>query len=221
MGKDLDNALFKYQELIFYFVRGAPAVVKDNISTSLRLANGTRCLLHSLTLNPESQAEHWNRIEHCQPGEIYWLPDDDIPISVNVHFTAFDSRAWSPDLTLLPDSVVVPLTLSDIGEAKLAKTGKLKKAGVRIRHYWVDLAFAVTFFKVQGCTEERIIIDFNCAGDNQKNVDLPSFYVGISRVRHGDHIRILPLSAKTREHLLNLRYSKTLLQWAKTSKKDD
>jgi hypothetical protein len=198
-------------------VKGAPAIVKENINTTLRLANGTRCVLHSLTLNQDTAEEHWINIANCRPGQIYWLPEDDLPVSVNVHVPSLKSATWDSNFTLIQDAVVIPLTLVDNGDAKIAKTGRLKKAGVKIRSYWIDLAFAVTFFKVQGSTEERVIIDFNCAGGNQKDVDLPSFYVGVSRVRHGDHMRILPISSQTRDHLLNLKFSKALLRWNEIS----
>jgi hypothetical protein len=216
-GKNIKEALSKFQELSFYFVKGAPAIVKENINTTLRLANGTRCVLHSLTLNQDTADEHWINIANCRPGQIYWLPEDDLPVSVNVHVPSLKSATWDSNFTLIQDAVVIPLTLVDNGDAKIAKTGRLKKAGVKIRSYWIDLAFAVTFFKVQGSTEERVIIDFNCAGGNQKDVDLPSFYVGVSRVRHGDHMRILPISSQTRDHLLNLKFSKALLRWNEIS----
>ena len=38
-------------------------------------------------------------------------------------------------------------------------------------------------------------------------------YVGISRVRKGDHIRIFPLNAGSRDSLLDLRFKPQLLEW--------
>ena len=212
-GANISQSLQAIKELTFYFVAGAPAVISHNVSTTLRIANGTRCKLHSLTLGPANADQHWSSISQCYPGEVYWLPDDDLPISVNVELPNLDIGSWDPDKTIRSDAVVVPLTLMDNGDAKLGKTARLRKAKIKVRTYWVDLAFAVTFFKVQGRTEERIILDFNCAGSNQMDVNLPAFYVGVSRVRHSSHMRILPMSAATREHLLNLKFSKALVQW--------
>ena len=98
-----------HPELIFYFVKGAPAVINDNIAPDKQLANGTRCQLHSLNLDDES----WNLVEHAQAGQVIWLSRP--PISVNVEILDTEkmiSAGWNPLHTLIPERFVIPLLTS-------------------------------------------------------------------------------------------------------------
>jgi putative intracellular protease/amidase len=209
--------LAKQDELIMFFVEGAPAIILDNIATEVGVANGTTCTLHSLVLDPlkESTQQHWSNMDLLAPGDIYWLPDDDIPLFVNVEFHHIPAAQWDSALSIVEGRIVVPLPMCKDRECHEAKTGKLKQWNFRYHTFWLELAFAVTYYKVQGQTINRIILDLNHAGSVQKKIDLAAFYVGLSRVRHSDHIRILPLRPDTIKHLRSLHFKDCLIDWCK------
>lgn len=74
----------------------------------------------------------------------------------------------------------------------------------------MELAFAVTYHKVQGQTLDRIVLDLN------GKVSVPELYVAISRVRKSDDIRILPLwDAQTKQKLSELEFSEDAVKWGR------
>jgi hypothetical protein len=80
----------------------------------------------------------------------------------------------------------------------------------------LDLAFAVTYYKVQGQTLPRIILDLNSHG--HASVDIAEVYVGLSRVKQFDHIRVFNISPKSALRLNGLMYSQTIVDWFRKSK---
>jgi hypothetical protein len=68
--------------------------------------------------------------------------------------------------------------------------------------YDVELAFVITFHKCQGRTLQKVILDLN-KQTGQGNVNYSSLYVGLSRVRKGDDIRILPFIEPHNHSLFN------------------
>jgi len=206
-------------ELTMYFVQGAPAVVTDNISTELGIANGTTCRLHSLVLDPDNanSEDHWANMDLLAPGEIYWLPSDELPVCINVEFTQINVDEWDPALTLIEGSIVIPLPICNDGDCREGKAGQLLRRGFSHYTFWIDLGFCVTYYKVQGQTIDRVILDLNHAGGHQKKLDLAALYVGLSRVRDINHIRVLPFRAKTIEDLHALKFRDCLVRWCKES----
>lgn len=93
------------------------------------------------------------------------------------------------------------------------------------------MGFVVTFFKVQGKTIIKIIIDLNKRafqpGENElsfENYDLflsfiiaitfEALLVGLSRVSSGDNFRVLPLQpGQTWTHLTQLKPNEELRSW--------
>ena len=68
------------------------------------------------------------------------------------------------------------------------------KYSVQVHELRVDIGFSITFHKVQGSTIKRIILDLNeTPGRTVKHLDYQSAYVGVSRVRNGADMRLLPL----------------------------
>jgi hypothetical protein len=51
-GRSVDDLLQNLDELTFYFVKGAPVVITENLSANLKRANGTSGILDSLVLCP-------------------------------------------------------------------------------------------------------------------------------------------------------------------------
>ncbi len=73
----------------------------------------------------------------------------------------------------------------------------------------IDLAFAITYHKVQGQTMEKIILDLNKRPTSLKQLDFHAFYVGMARVELPQHIRILLCQDDDNfKHLLKLKHTK-------------
>ena len=81
----------------------------------------------------------------------------------------------------------------------------------------VELACAVTFRKVQGRTMSKIILDLNHRpGKGMGQVTFEGFYVGMSRGRQSNDIRLLPFRGqKTLARLGGLQPPSALSAWLK------
>ena len=81
----------------------------------------------------------------------------------------------------------------------------------------IDLAFAITFHKIQGRTVGKIILDLNLTPGSKNGIptlDLFGFYVGLSRVSNSKNMRILPLQPFSNfQHLLNFHRPEELSLW--------
>jgi hypothetical protein len=216
-GTTSQRLLEAENETTMYFVKGARAIVSDNIATDLRIANGTRCTMHSLLLNPATAEKHWSNIHLTEPGEVYWLPDDDIPLFLNVEFKKLSADDWDPSMTIVPNAIVIPMPLCIEKYCKKAKTLDLASSNCRFFTHYIELAYAVTFYKVQGSTLDRVILDLNHVGGHSKTIDLSALYVGLSRVKKLEHIRALPLTAVTREYLSGLRFRDAVIRWTQNA----
>jgi hypothetical protein len=203
----------QHDNLTFYFVPGAPVMCKDNISPSFGIANGTQAVLHSLTLNPEKVDvdDVWQQISLTQPGELFELQV--LPLSINIVLInsqqAFDAQA-----SLFTDNLVVPVLLNTRSPRILKVAGRSNlPRKLTFYDYGIDLAFALTYFKVQGLTLERIILDLDTTV--LPRIGVAAMYVGLSRVRQGDHIRILPISSGGQLALNHLKFQQYLVDWLK------
>jgi len=169
--------------------------------------------MHSLTLNPSSDPEaEWERIQRAPPGEIIMLQQ--APLSVNVELSP-TGAPWPADETLELGKIVVPIIIAPRPKARelhLVRRGKAQsKTTLHFFDFGVELAFAITYHKIQGQTLSRIILDLNGSGHGALSV--AQFYVGISRVRFGDHIRILPIRMESKHKLEHAQFRKDLITW--------
>jgi len=187
------------------FAVGAPALLAGrNINTSRGITNNTSCTLHDLTLDPATTDVDatWAAIRATAPGEIYCLPAP--PLSVNVCLTSLRSESWPAADTLQPGKIVIPIM-----ESKWAAAID-RPFPIRFYSCGGELAFSYTVDKCQGQTLHRVLLDLN--GPRRS---LPALYVACSRVRHRDHIRVLPLVPAAKTALLQLGHSKHLVEWVK------
>ena len=136
------------------------------------------------------------------------------PLSVNVVLIN-DIEQWPEAQSLLEGSVVVPI----MPERKRQKARSLQVKGAsevfKFFDFGFELAFAVTYHKVQGMTLPKIILDFN--GDGHASLTAAQVYVGISRVRRGNDVRILPLRPGSAKKLADLEFRKEILAWRASS----
>ena len=212
----LERILDRFAELTFYFVAGAPAVLKDNISTANGLANGRTCTLHSLTLEP-TDVHLWPEIMQVAAGCEYRLPRP--PLSVNIQLE--ESTDFLRKNSLVNGLTVLPMkqrskTPRSISLAK-STANKFKadvsKANLEYMDHGLDLAFAVTYHKVQGRTLNRVIVDLNVPS----SVSVAAFYVGVSRVTRQKNMRFLPIfnRLKTMLTLEGKKFDDHLVAWWK------
>ena len=159
-GVSLKRVLSKHNELVFYFLHGAPAMLTENISVERRLTNGTICTLHSLTLDASlcDVEEEWLRIDRADAGDIVFLQAP--PLSINVSLSEEVSAKWNEDEALsVADKCVIPLLQSQTAQEfklssnkttrSLAGSSTAKKMSMlRCYDYGVELAFAITYHKV-------------------------------------------------------------------------
>lgn len=165
--------------------------------------------LHSLTLDPATKAEDEMAISTTNPGEVVYINP---PLSVNVELISeFHRNAiplWPDNCSLaVNDKLVIPIS----GENGFTSTDiKFENSKIlKFNCYPFDLRFAITFHKAQGQTMEKIILDVRKRPKLLGKLMFQSFYVGMSRVRKGDDIRIMPF------------YSEDTISFLKQLKPDD
>jgi DNA polymerase III delta prime subunit len=199
-------------ELTGLFVKGAPGLLSRNMNPIAGLANGTPIVLHSITLCPDDDPEGFREIiRNASPGEFIDIPP---PLSVNVMVPAIDATEWNEQHTLVSGQVVIPLISQSHQKNKI----EFGNNGTEIRYktYMHELGFALTFHKIQGQTVDRIILDLNNRPKQLGKLNFFGFYVGISRVRLGKHLRILPPQPHASfSHLRSLNPDACLQEWLK------
>ena len=211
----LNRTLDSLPDMNFYFVKGAPASLKDNIWTTAGLCNGSMCILHSLTLTGEDAEQDRKRIGEAQPGDEVFLASP--PLCINVELT--EDHADLARYSIVPEKIVIPLMLQskskrEFYNAKQDAGNSFQDRATGKLYYYdfgVDLAFAVTYHKVQGRTLDRVIVDLNSA----KSLTVSAIYVSISRTRKQEHIRFLDLIDGTvaEEKLNGKTFDTILVKW--------
>ena len=224
------------------FVKGAPAYLtkifpKGGLARGL--ANGTTCVMHSLTFREETDEEKEkartarHHISSAAPGDIIDLKDM-VPLSINVEHTvsADEAEAWPLGASLVNPiinrganrgTVVIPVLCndSDIVHTRALGNSDWPGGDVHVKCHAVDIAFAITFHKLQGKTISKVILDLRKrpgTRDGIANVDFEGLYVGWTRVRRGQDIRVIPASDSAEDafdHLMQLGPSAHLLSWLK------
>jgi len=210
----MDEIMDAIPEMTFYFVCGAPAILKDNLWTTAGLVNGRICKMHSLTLSGPTSVESWGRINQAGPGQEVMLPIP--PLSINIALE--DSSPQLMAHSIASGETIIPLMLQKMSRPlSLAKNLRFisrqgaKKPKLAYYDFGVDLAFAVTYHKVQGRTIDRVMIDCSAV----ERMTVAAIYVAISRTRKQDHIRILQFTNGriTRRQLEKKEFEPILVQW--------
>ena len=211
---------------IFYFAQGAPVTILDNIAVSANITNGTLGNLHSITLSGSKfeTDEIWREISNTVAGTEFQLGKP--PLSINVEFDVKPSTAqWVLQQSLVPGRLVIPflsskqMRTSDNSKKNLKSTtsattvrSTMGPTNLKFVDHSVDLSFATTYHRIQGRTIDRVILDFNGgAGFNAMNVQ--KIFVGISRVRKGNHLRVINLTEDLKRKLNNLTFSPKIVSW--------
>ena len=201
--------------LMGIFVAGADGYLTENVNPGKLLANGSPVNMHSLTFPPQTPLENIQLIRQqifdAEPGQIILLHT--MPYSLNVTLPT-GSRQWPSTETLVEGQIVVPLLLSNHQkEVTVRAAGKTGPGKVKVKSHPIDLGFAITYHKVQGKTMSKIILDLN-KRPFRPQITFTSFYVGVSRVRRGIDMRILPKQfGMNFKHLIKLQPDPNLSIW--------
>jgi len=219
--EELDLMYAMYPDTCGYFVAGLEAYLLENISPPNKAVNGSPVKYVSLLIrDPDERMRLENMINLAEPGQVLWLSEP--PVAVNVAIPNTKASSWPADAQLPPSNpdseVVIPVPATryahevTIGPV-LPRYGKSQK--VKFKAIKIDLPFAVTFHKVQGRTVDRILIDLSQLPKKLGEITMEHFYVGVSRVRHGDHLRLFPCAGSHRnlDYLLKLKFNLYTRAW--------
>lgn len=163
---------------ILPYTDGMPCVVNRNTATNLGLVNGTVGRAHSVLLNPQSRVRNVS-------GNV-WLVDK----PPQVVLVKMDGETRHNPVDFMPEPDVL-LVFSE-------NVGRVSVGSVRVPRTQVPMspAFAITDYKCQGRTFDRVAIDFEGTihgngkiGDSQGQY--ADVYVPLSRVRKLSGISLL------------------------------
>lgn len=176
-------------ELSAHFCPGAPVYLTHNTNPLLGLANGARATLYALEWPSEEIRRQALEFLQTHDGDVV-LPVGLEPSAVLVRPTLSEAMraAWPAHLTLVPGDVIVPV---DILRERVTLTAGRKKVKVSVATPQFDLAFCSTCHKSQGGTFLRLIISLLDRPGMPSQHDFHALYVLLTRVKHGDHLRVL------------------------------
>jgi hypothetical protein len=207
---DVTNYIYdkKTSQLTFTFVKNAPAFINENINALKGVVNGSPCTLHSLTWTGEATSmEMQNLIRNATRGAIVTLPIP--PDFVNVRLEGVPH--CQSDSLLGVNDYVIPIPL-----ARKNNVVKLSSQNIEAKFHALELGFAVTFYKLQGKTIPRLIINPYKRGCTPE-IDLMSLLVGLSRVRNSSNVRFLPIQSNSSacpfQHLTRLKSNNDFRIW--------
>ena len=143
-------------------MEGAPASITSNIETGRGLVNGCDAELHSLTLAGDTTLDNClaNTVWNDQYG--IWEVQIEPPLSVNAIPDVSDEARQTllaRGASLFDEELIVPVLVGKASSTYAPTSSWAARVGVpkelRINKHQIDLAFAVTDFKVSGCPSRR------------------------------------------------------------------
>ena len=212
-----NNLYATHPALSGFFVPGCPAYGRVNHNTSLGLYNGSKMILHSLTLDKnEDRINLNNKIRSAQPGDVVVLQYP--PYSVQVELVKSQSDTFSTADSLVPGSFVVPIMVDKKSNHESIKPWELLQrngktiSSIKYRSHPYDIGFAITFEKTQSKSFKRLILDLQKWP--KMSLTAEKVLVGLSRVETLEHLRILPYGpSQNQNHLYNLKPNELMLHW--------
>jgi hypothetical protein len=201
-----------------HFVAGAPAQLVCNVVPHLCISNGTSAVMHSLTWHDaQVGAAMRRRILAAPPGALIEVTTPDF---VNVVIRSTHALPLTP----LPDDhylfdrqaaakqqqqYIFPMQLWCVRKPK-EKRGQVVMPAHQAHQ--LELGFAFTLHKLQGATLDALVLDLNFG--SAMMATFSAVYVGLTRVRAQNDIRLLPVaSAKMSMKLRELRFDPHLRRW--------
>ena len=191
--RDRENLWSTNPALCHMFVSGAPAFLNTNFGAdalSRGFCNGRAITLKSLFYEDASYRDRLNlQIQNAQPGEVIVVrPPDDVIAEFETELPTTDSSTLDPSKS---NKIVFPLSTKMTSDTYKCTLGAGIFGAVTVSEFPFDLGFAITYHRIQGRTLKYLILDLN-RYSIPPHVVYEMFYVGISRVRERNGLRILP-----------------------------
>jgi hypothetical protein len=215
IAKDKLDELYENEPgLIFHFVWSGPCLLNHNVAPHKELGNGTPGRFHSLSfvdneIPPALAAA-------MATGQYAHVHLDEPPLSVN--FVPDGSGSASGRETLVEGMRVIGIIESSHAAKFKCQSVFAAAAGIPA---WIatisfplNIAFAMTDFKLQGMTVEKLIMSV-AKSPFPPPLDLEGFYVFISRLIGMNGLRVLhkPKGPDGLANLLDLQHAPELDVW--------
>ena len=156
---------------------GAPVMVLHNLSICQGLLNGTKGTIYDILYHPDTK----------EAAAILILVPKRVGNKDGYSGPSFLTKEEVRDGVNLDEFAVVAL-----GEYTVTEVGGKNVTSSRTQ-FPIMLSWAVTVHKAQGLTLPQVV--FN-AGDDEMNAGI--FFVGLTRVRHPNHLKFHPMPTKYR-----------------------
>ena len=197
---DLNEIRNRYPETNGYFVRGAPAVLTENLNPEKGLSNGTIVIMNSLVFDKSDEElyeETMNLLNSAVPGSTVYISQ--APSHIIIEYKPKHVIKIIP-AEQLPSDVASPMTENYICVAIGNVNDKPRKSSIivgekifpnySVYDAAVEPLFAVTYDKSQGKTLQYVIL---CLHKNSGfSASLAKMFVGFTRVTNSIFLRVWP-----------------------------
>lgn len=205
-------------QTIGVFVQGMPGYLEDaNPNPSYGFANGVpghyHHIVHSSRATPEQIHAFNIAYAEASPLDDVWL--EPAPYAIAFKLDPSVVALPLPHNCQLIGPGIVAIPVSDYPKPITIYGHKDNfpfSYKVKIYKIPVTPAFAVTYWKVQGRTVERVILDLT-EPPFLLSLTLAMLYVGFSRVAQADHIRVVTLDSNLVHIYTDLKFNKMVLFW--------
>ena len=191
----IDAVYDRVKDMWGYFVPSCPMTLTENLRPERGLSNGTQGVLDSIVLSPNETRETYDKIKGGKPGEIIELEHP--PLSVLVRVTERDVDIPCLERTSEGECIIPLLPASRTVNIGRYLNLPQSKQEVTVQAHPYHILFATTYHGVQCRTLDKIILCVDWP--SQPKLTYNAFYVGISRVRRTEDLRLLNLSGQWTE----------------------
>ena len=224
--EDIPKAIKNDCAFFEYFCVGLQGFLCNNISNSLKLANGTPVELRSVQFNDAEIQRRFNDVyKITKPGQEILLqsPPDFLTYMPYPNDDKFH-REWisSHSPTLDKDNNHALLLLDHNSQYDKYKSYPIQGAPCEgpscveiCSHFPFQMGFAKTIHKAEGCTLDKVILSLTTV---KKFIKFSHIFVAFSRVTNHDHIRLLLPISTTHDlisYITTLRQDPKILAYLK------
>lgn len=179
-------------------MKGTPVYITDNMNKDIGLVNGTKAFFHFLTPCNKDQALE---LKNCGNELLVTLSLPPKTANVELPSPYNPSKSHEKDkhdqwvvqysnITLVPGKVVLPILPKRFKHNAWVRTTTPSKVHTK-QHFPLMLGFAITIFKAQGMTLDKIILAIGQRPMALTNFEYNTLYVAFSREKEASNIRIL------------------------------
>ena len=193
-----DGGNTQYLAGVLPLVIGMPAMLKHNIGTEMRLANGTIGTIVKIILDPREEVDY---SDLTTPHYLRYQP------TLHVHFPGSDFQldGLPPNVLPINNTFGVQSRTASFTYTKSIQGVKVKMNITR-KQLWILPAFAITHYTSQGRSVDAAIIDLSKTTADQAEAP----YVKLSRLRTGKFLGIqgdwLPTVWETKPDAVMTKY---------------